>query len=189
MHKGKAIIFSAPSGSGKTTIVQHLNKKFSELEFSISATTRSPRKGVEQNGIDYYFISKEEFESKIGTDELVEWEEVYGGNFYGTLKSEIERIWAMKKVVIFDVDVKGGLKLKKFFGDAALAVFVKVPDFETLKERLQKRKTETDSQLQMRLSKATEEMKFEPFFDYTLVNRDLEVSFKEAEKVIEDFIR
>ena len=189
MQKGKAIIFSAPSGSGKTTIVQHLNKTFPELEFSISATTRKPRENVEQDGVDYYFISRAEFESKIGTDALVEWEEVYGGNFYGTLKSEIDRIWEMGKVVIFDVDVKGGLKLKKYFGDAALAVFVKVPDFETLKHRLEKRKTETESQLQMRLSKAAEEMKFEPFFDYTLVNKDLEVSFQEAEGVISKFIR
>ncbi len=188
MQQGKAIIFSAPSGSGKTTIVQHLNSQFPELEFSISATTRKPRKGVEEHGVHYYFISEEEFRSKIDTDDLVEWEEVYGGNFYGTLKSEVERIWALGKVVIFDVDVKGGLKLKKFFGDNALAVFVKVPDFDTLKQRLQKRKTETERDLEIRLSKAREEMKFEPFFDIALINKNLEDSFKEAEKLIGDFI-
>ncbi len=188
MQQGKAIIFSAPSGSGKTTIVQHLNQQFPQLEFSISATTRKPRQGVERHGEHYYFISEEEFRDKIEGDELVEWEEVYGGNFYGTLKSEVERIWAMGKVVIFDVDVKGGLKLKKYFGDNALAVFVKVPDFETLKQRLQKRKTETERDLEIRLSKAQEEMKFEPFFDIALVNKNLEDSFREAEQLIEKFI-
>ena len=188
MQQGKAIIFSAPSGSGKTTIVQHLNKVFPELEFSISATTRSPRENVEKNGVHYYFIEEDDFQNKIRNDDFAEWEEVYGGNFYGTLKSEIDRIWANGKVVIFDVDVKGGLKLKKYFGDQALSVFVKVPDFATLKERLQKRKTETEKDLQIRLSKANEEMKFETFFDVTLVNKHLEDSLIKAEEMVRDFI-
>ena len=140
--EGKAIIFSAPSGSGKTTIVKHLLEKNSDLGFSISASTRDKRGRTEQHGKDYYFLTPEEFKKKIDNNDFIEWEEVYEGNFYGTLKSEIDRIWQSGKNVIFDVDVKGGLNLKKYFGTAALAIFVKVPSIDTLKERLHDRGTE-----------------------------------------------
>lgn len=188
MHKGKAIIFSAPSGSGKTTIVKHILSQFPSIEFSISASTRDRRGRSETDGKDYHFLSPQEFKSKIDKDEFVEWEEVYEGNFYGTLKSEIERIWAKGNHVIFDVDVKGGVNLKKYFGDDGLAVFVKVKDLEVLKNRLRDRGTESESSLSRRLFKAEFETTFENKFDVTLVNDQLEESFKEAEKLISDFI-
>src|SRR5918995_627048 len=144
---GKAIIFSAPSGSGKTTIVKHLLKHNPDLGFSISASTRDKRGRTEQNGKDYYFLSPTDFKKKIDNDEFVEWEEVYEGNFYGTLKSEIERVWKQGKNVIFDVDVKGGLNLKKYFGRKALAIFVKVPSMEILEQRLHGRGTESAESL------------------------------------------
>ena len=162
---GKAIIFSAPSGSGKTTIVKHLLKKNPDLGFSISASTRDKRGRTESHGKDYYFLSPEEFKRKIDADEFIEWEEVYEGNFYGTLKSEIERIWKIGKNVIFDVDVKGGLNLKKYFGNRALAIFVKVPSLEVLKERLSDRGTESAESLSRRLFKAKFEMSFQDQFD------------------------
>ncbi|MEM8894586.1 MAG: guanylate kinase, partial [Bacteroidota bacterium] len=147
MARGKALIFSAPSGSGKTTIVHHLTKVFPNLGFSISASTRDKRGRTEENGKDYYFLNPEEFKAKIDNDEFIEWEEVYEGNYYGTLKSEIQRIWDGGNHVIFDVDVKGGINLKNYFGDDALAIFVKVPDIEVLQQRLKDRNTETDDSL------------------------------------------
>lgn len=189
MHKGKAIIFSAPSGSGKTTIVKHILSKFPEIEFSISASTRDRRGRSETNGKDYYFLSPEEFKSKIDQDEFIEWEEVYEGNFYGTLKSEIERIWSEGHHVIFDVDVKGGISLKKYFGDNALSIFVKVKDTDVLAERLKDRGTEDENSLSRRLYKAKFEMSFENQFDVTLINDQLEESFSNAEKLVADFLK
>ena len=184
---GKALIFSAPSGSGKTTIVKHLLTTNPDLGFSISASTRDRRGRTEQHGKDYYFLTPEEFKKKIDNDEFVEWEEVYEGNFYGTLKSEVERIWAMGKNVIFDVDVKGGINLKKYFGDKGLAVFVKVPSFEILKERLHDRRTESEEGLSRRLFKAKFEMSFEDKFDKVLVNDHLEKSLEEAQRLYDEF--
>ncbi|MDN3686936.1 guanylate kinase [Cyclobacterium jeungdonense] len=188
MAQGKAIIFSAPSGSGKTTIVKHLLQQIPQLGFSISACTRDRRGRAEENGKDYYFLTPEEFREKIAQKAFIEWEEVYEGNFYGTLKEEIQRIWDDGKHVIFDVDVKGGLNLKKYFGKRALAVFVKVPSMEDLAERLRGRGTESEESLSRRIYKAKFEMGFEDRFDITLINEDLEVSFKEAEKLVREFI-
>lgn len=187
-NNGKAIIFSAPSGAGKTTIVQHLLDKHPELGFSISACTRDKRGRTEVDGVDYYFLTPEEFKKRIDNDEFVEWEEVYEGNFYGTLKEEVQRIWDSGRAVIFDVDVKGGLKLKKYFGDDALAVFVKVPSLEVLEERLKNRNSESSSSLSQRLYKAKFEMTFEKEFDVTLVNEDLPTSLKKAEDMVAGFI-
>jgi guanylate kinase len=184
---GKAIIFSAPSGSGKTTIVKHLLKNNPDLGFSISASTRDKRGRTEQNGKDYYFLSPADFKKKIDNDEFVEWEEVYEGNFYGTLKAEIERVWKQGKNVILDLDVKGGLNLKKYFGKKALAVFVKVPSLETLKERLDDRGTETQESLSRRLFKAEFEMSFSDRFDVVLLNESLEKSLVEAQRLYDDF--
>ena len=184
---GKAIIFSAPSGSGKTTIVKHLLANNPDLGFSISASTRDKRGRTEENGKDYYFLSPADFRKKIDSNEFVEWEEVYEGNFYGTLKSEIDRIWRERKNVIFDVDVKGGLNLKKYFGNKALAVFVKVPSLEVLKERLNDRGTETPESLSRRLFKAQFEMGFSDKFDVVLVNENLDKSLQEAQKLYDKF--
>lgn len=189
MHKGKAIIFSAPSGSGKTTIVKHLLSQFSELQFSISASTRDRRGRTEEHGKDYYFLTPEEFQKHITNDDFIEWEEVYEGNFYGTLKSEIERIWSEGKHVIFDVDVKGGLSLKKYFGEDALGVFVKVPNLETLSERLRDRGTEDEASFSRRLYKAKFEMGFADQFDVTLVNENLDTAFSDAENLVSKFIK
>lgn len=184
---GKAIIFSAPSGSGKTTIVKHLLETNKDLGFSISASTRDKRGRTEQNGKDYYFLSPEEFKKKIDTNEFVEWEEVYEGNFYGTLKSEVERVWQGDKNVIFDVDVKGGLNLKKYFGDNGLAIFVKVPSIEVLTARLHDRGTETPESLSRRLFKAQFEMSFQDKFDVVLVNETLDKSLAEAQQLYDGF--
>jgi guanylate kinase len=184
---GKALIFSAPSGSGKTTIVRHLLENNSDLGFSISASTRDKRGRTEQHGKDYYFLSPAEFKQKIDDDQFIEWEEVYAGNFYGTLKSEIERIWKLGKNVVFDVDVKGGIALKKYFGEKALAVFVKVPSLEVLRRRLVERGTETPDTLSRRLFKANFEMAFEDHFDVVLVNDDLDRSVALAQKLYDDF--
>ncbi|MFZ6011256.1 MAG: guanylate kinase [Bacteroidota bacterium] len=184
---GKAIIFSAPSGSGKTTIVKHLLQTNADLGFSISASTRDKRGRTEQHGKDYYFLTPQDFKAKIDNDEFVEWEEVYEGNFYGTLKSEIQRIWDEGKNVIFDVDVKGGLNLKKYFGAKALAIFVKVPSIEILKERLHDRGTETPESLSRRLFKAQFEMSFQDKFDVVLVNENLEKSLTEAQAMYDEF--
>jgi guanylate kinase len=184
---GKAIIFSAPSGSGKTTLVKHLLQSNPDLGFSISASTRDRRGRSEQHGKDYYFLTPEEFKKKIDNDEFIEWEEVYEGNYYGTLKSEIERIWNEGKNVIFDVDVKGGLNLKKYFGDKALAIFVKVPSLEILEERLKNRGTESHASLSQRLFKAKFEMTFQDKFDVVLVNADLDKSLAEAQRLYDAF--
>lgn len=186
---GKAIIFSAPSGSGKTTIVKHLLKNNPDLGFSISASTRDRRGRTEKNGQDYYFLSPLDFKKKIDNNEFVEWEEVYEGNFYGTLKSEIERIWKDGKNVIFDVDVKGGIALKKYFNEKALSIFVKVPSIEILKERLHDRGTETPESLSRRLFKAQFEMSFQDQFDVVLVNENLEKSLAEAQRLYDNFKR
>lgn len=188
MHQGKAIIFSAPSGSGKTTIVKHLLETNPQLGFSISACTRDKRGRNEKNGKDYYFLTPEEFKEKIDEDAFVEWEEVYPGNFYGTLKSEIERIWSEGRHVLFDVDVKGGLHLKEYFGERGLAVFVKVPSLEVLTQRLRDRKTETENALSQRLFKAQFEMKFEDRFDITLVNEELEDSLRKSQNLVDAFL-
>ncbi|HMR55759.1 MAG TPA: guanylate kinase [Cyclobacteriaceae bacterium] len=184
---GKALIFSAPSGSGKTTIVKHLLQNNPDLGFSISASTRDRRGRTEQDGKDYHFLSPEEFKQKIDKNEFIEWEEVYAGNFYGTLKSEIERIWQEGRNVIFDVDVKGGINLKKYFGDKALAVFVKVPSIEVLKVRLTERGTESEESLSRRLFKAKFEMTFQDKFDVVLVNEDLNKSLQEAQRLYNEF--
>lgn len=185
--EGKAIIFSAPSGSGKTTIVKHLLEKNPDLGFSISASTRDKRGRTEAHGKDYYFLTPEEFKKKIDSNEFVEWEEVYEGNFYGTLKSEVERIWNNGKNVIFDVDVKGGINLKNYFGDKALAIFVKVPSMEVLKERLHDRGTESAESLSRRLFKANFEMTFQDKFDTVLINENLEQSLKQAQELYDAF--
>lgn len=186
---GKAIIFSAPSGSGKTTIVKHLLAHNPDLGFSISASTRDKRGRKEEHGKDYYFLTPEEFKKKIDQDEFIEWEEVYEGNYYGTLKTEIQRIWDEGKNVIFDVDVKGGLALKKYFGDKALSVFVKVPSMEILEQRLRGRGTESHASLSQRLFKAKFEMTFADKFDVVLVNENLEKSLAEAQRLYNDFKR
>lgn len=187
MHKGKAIIFSAPSGSGKTTIVKYLIDVINELEFSISATTRKPR-ADEKNGKDYYFLSKKEFLIRIENDEFIEWEEVYKGTQYGTLKSEIARIWKIGHHVIFDVDVKGGVNLKKYFGSQALGVFVKVPSVHELENRLKDRGTENESSLAKRIEKFEYELTFEEQFDVTVINDDLTESFAKSRELITEFI-
>lgn len=184
---GKAIIFSAPSGSGKTTIVKHLLENNQDLGFSISASTRDRRGRTEQDGKDYYFLTPEEFKKKIDNDEFIEWEEVYAGNFYGTLKTEIERIWKEGRNVIFDVDVKGGINLKKYFGEKALSIFVKVPSIEILKDRLKERGTETEESLSRRLFKAKFEMSFADKFDVVLVNENLSNSLREAQQLYDQF--
>ncbi len=187
-YSGKAVIFSAPSGSGKTTIVRHLLKVIPGLEFSISACTRDKRGRTEQDGKDYYFLSVDEFKQKIDNGEFIEWEEVYPGNYYGTLKSEIARIWQAGKAVIFDVDVKGGVNLKNYFKEKALAVFVKVPSLEVLAERLRARGTEDEESLSERLYKAQFELQFEDRFDATIVNDDLQKALQEAEKLVREFL-
>lgn len=184
---GKALIFSAPSGSGKTTLVHHLLEHNPTLGFSISASTRDRRGRTEADGKDYYFLTPEEFKKRIDRDEFVEWEEVYPGNFYGTLKSEVERIWAAGKDVIFDVDVKGGINLKKYFGKGGLAVFVKVPSLAVLEERLRKRSTESSNSMSQRLFKAKFELEFQDKFDKVLVNEDLARSCAEAQRLYDEF--
>ena len=185
----KVIIFSAPSGAGKSTIVNYLLGQYPELEFSISATSRAPR-GQEQHGVEYYFFSADEFRKLIAEDSFVEYEEVYAGSFYGTLKSEVDRIWAKGHTIIFDIDVQGGVNLKKFFGEKALSVFIQAPSVEILKERLIGRGTDTDEAIERRVAKAASEMEFaEGKFDYVLINDDLQTAKAEAEKVIGDFLR
>ena len=186
--KGKFIVFSAPSGSGKTTIVRHLLKqKRFNLEFSISATSREPR-GFEKDGEDYYFISLKEFKNNIKNDKFLEWEEVYRDNFYGTLKTEIERIWGLKKHVIFDIDVVGGLRIKKKYPEETLSVFVKPPSVDELKIRLKKRKTESEEKINMRIAKASVELATAPQFDKIIKNYELEVALKEAEELVTQFL-
>lgn len=187
MKEGKLVIFSAPSGAGKTTIVQHLLRQMPELEFSISATTRQPR-GDEQDGKDYYFISLPEFTHRIAKKQFVEFEEVYTGTFYGTLRTEIERIWAKGKTVIFDIDVEGGMHLKRKYGEQALAIFVQPPSLEVLIERLTGRGTDSHEKLQERFAKAEKELNYAPQFDIILKNHDLETACKEARELVANFI-
>ncbi|MGK0253227.1 MAG: guanylate kinase [Mariniflexile sp.] len=188
INKGKLIVFSAPSGSGKTTIVRHLlGIKELNLEFSISATSRE-RRGTEVDGKDYYYLSLKEFKNKIKNDEFLEWEEVYRDNFYGTLKIEVERIWAMGKNVIFDIDVSGGLRIKRKFPEETLAIFVKPPSIDELKIRLKNRKTETEDKINMRVAKASAELATAPLFDVIVVNEDLEKALVEAQNLVRDFI-
>ncbi|MCF8254766.1 MAG: guanylate kinase [Bacteroidia bacterium] len=186
--KGKVIIFCAPSGSGKTTIVKHLLQVNSQLMFSVSACTRKQRAG-EVDGKDYYFLSQESFQQKLVQNEFLEHEEVYGGNFYGTLKSEIDRIWSMDKVVLFDVDVVGGLNIKNYFGEQALAIFVKPPSVEVLEERLRFRSTETEETLKIRVGKAVSELAFETKFEQVILNDNLEKALKDAEVLVNQFIQ
>jgi len=185
----KLIVFSAPSGSGKTTIVKHLVKKFPNLGFSISACTRDKRGRMEENGKDYYFLTPDDFRHRIENHEFVEWEEVYEGAFYGTLKSEVERIWSIGKVAIFDVDVKGGLSLKEYYKEKALTIFVKVPSVEELKDRLKGRGTESDDSISRRMFKVKFEMGFQDQFDYILLNDDLEKTLLTAEKIVDEFLK
>ena len=188
MKKGKLIVFSAPSGSGKTTIVRHLLAQADlNLEFSISAATREAR-GEEVNGKDYYFMSLDQFKQHIKNEDFVEWEEVYRDNFYGTLKSEVERIWAKGKNVIFDIDVAGGLRIKSKFPEETLAVFVKPPSVDELKRRLKERSTESEEKINMRIAKAHVELATAPQFDVIIKNYDLEVALDEAYQLVKEFV-
>lgn len=188
IKQGKLIVFSAPSGSGKTTIVKHLlGIEALNLEFSISATSREKR-GEEVHGKDYYFLSAEEFKSKIKDESFLEWEEVYRDNFYGTLKTEVERIWAQGKHVIFDIDVSGGLRIKRKFPEQTLAIFVKPPSIDELKIRLKKRSTETADKINMRVAKASAELATAPLFDVIIENDILENALEKAETLVGNFI-
>jgi len=188
MHNGKLIIFSAPSGSGKTTIVRHLLKVFaSQIEFSISATSRQKR-GKEENGKDYYYLTPDEFKTKVKAGEFLEWEEVYAGTCYGTLRSEVERIWNSGKHVIFDIDVEGGLNLKNQFGKRALAIFVMPPSIKILEERLRSRSTDSAESIARRLEKAEKELKTAKLFDRFILNEDLNLAFADAEKIVKEFL-
>lgn len=182
----KVIIFSAPSGAGKSTIVRHLLSKFNFLEFSVSATSRAPR-GEEVDGKDYYFFSTEEFENKIRKGDFVEYEEVYAGSYYGTLVSEVQRIWEKGNIIIFDIDVKGGVNLKRLYGGNALAVFIQPPSVEELRKRLVGRGTDSPEAIERRVAKAEEELAYAGKFDVVLVNDNLEEALARAEKVVEEF--
>ena len=184
----KVIIFSAPSGAGKSTIVNHILGLHPEIEFSISATSRAPR-GQEQHGVEYYFFTADEFRQMIAEDKFVEHEEVYPGSFYGTLKSEVERIWAKGHVIVFDIDVQGGVNLKRIFGEQAFSVFIQAPSVEVLRERLVGRGTDTPEALEKRVAKAASEMEFAAGkFDHVLVNDDLATAFAESERIINEFL-
>ena len=188
MQGGKLIVFSAPPGSGKTTIVRHLLAQPElNLEFSISATSRESR-GDEIDGTDYYFISLEQFKKHIKNEDFLEWEEVYRDNFYGTLKSEVQRIWDLGKNVIFDIDVVGGLRIKKKYPEKTLAVFVKPPSVDELKIRLKKRKTESEEKINMRVAKASLEMATAPQFDHIIINDELEHALEQAERLVMEHI-
>ena len=187
--QGKVIIFSAPSGAGKSTVVGHLLSLHPEFEFSISATSREPR-GSEQNGVEYYFLSAAEFRRRIENDEFVEYEEVYHERFYGTLKSEVERIWAKGNVIVFDVDVKGGVNLKKIVGSSALSVLILPPDMQTLEQRLRGRGTDSEQAILERLGKAEAEIEFaRGKFDREIVNDVLEDTFRSAEQMVDCFLK
>lgn len=188
-HKGKLIVFSAPSGAGKTTIVRHLLKqKELDLEFSISATSRAKRDN-ETDGKDYYFLDAKAFKNRIKNDEFLEWEEVYRDNFYGTLKTEVKRIWANGKNVIFDIDVSGGLRIKRKFPEQTIAIFVKPPSIDELKIRLKKRKTESEDKINMRIAKASAELATAPLFDVVVVNDTLEHALEESYNLVSDFLK
>ena len=184
---GKLIIFSAPSGAGKTTLVHHILNVFPDIEFSISACSRPMRSG-EQHEKDYYFLSLVDFKKKIENNEFIEWQEVYKDNFYGTLKSEIDRIWSRNHHVIFDVDVEGGLNLKKVFGEKALSIFVKAPSISHLEERLKKRDTETPESIARRMAKAEKEMLYANKFDAIILNDSKEKAFEESERLVRNFL-
>lgn len=184
--KQKVIIFSAPSGSGKTTIISRLLKRFPNFEFSISATSRTPRAG-EENGKDYYFLTAENFRNKVTNNEFIEWEEVYEGTCYGTLKSEIERIWAKGNIVLFDVDVLGGINLKKIFADTAISIFVQPPSLEILEQRLRGRGTETEESLRKRVGRAKMELEHKNEFDAAVINDDLDTAVNEIETILNIF--
>lgn len=185
---GKLVIFSAPSGSGKTTIVRELLKRFDCFEFSISATSRKPR-GEERDGVDYYFLSNDEFRARVERDEFVEWEEVYAGTCYGTLRSEMERIWAKGNVILFDVDVMGGIKLKRLFGDDACSVFIMPPSVEELERRLRGRGTDAEEVIRKRIDKAEFELSKSSEFDFTVVNDDLQQAVDETVAIITNFLK
>ena len=185
----KVVIFSAPSGAGKSTIVNHLLGLHPELEFSISATSRAPR-GQEQHGVEYYFYTADEFRQMISEDKFVEYEEVYPGSFYGTLRSEVERIWAKGNAIVFDIDVQGGVNLKRIFGEQAFSVFIQAPSVETLRQRRVGRGTDSEEAIEKRVAKAASEMQFAAGkFDYVLVNDDLQTALTEAEGIIDDFMK
>ena len=183
----KVLIFSAPSGSGKSTVVGHILGLHPEIEFSVSATSRLPR-GEEKDGVEYFFYSADVFRLLVRDDKFVEYEEVYPDRFYGTLKAEVNRIWARGHVIIFDVDVKGGVNLKKYFGDQALSVFIQAPSVEVLRERLVKRGTDSAEDIEKRVAKAAEEMTYAPKFDKVLVNDDLATALAEAENMVDTFL-
>lgn len=185
---GKLVIFSAPSGSGKTTIVRELLKRFPQFEFSISATSRQPR-GVEQNGVDYYFLSGDEFRERVERGEFVEWEEVYAGTCYGTLRSEMERIWQKGNVIVFDVDVMGDINLKRLFAADACSIFIMPPSIEELERRLRGRGTDSEEVIRKRISKADFELSKAPEFDHVVVNDNLAEAVEEATQIIETFLK
>ena len=182
----KVIIFSAPSGAGKSTIVGHLLKKYPFLEFSISATSRNPR-GQEVDGVHYYFFTTDQFENKIKNGEFVEYEEVYAGSYYGTLRSEVKRIWDKGNIIVFDIDVKGGVNLKKLYDSNALAVFIQPPSVDVLRERLNSRGTDSAEAIEKRVAKAQEELGYANQFDKIIVNDNLDEALAEAEKLVEEF--
>ena len=184
---GKLLIFSAPSGSGKTPIVRRLLEQFSNLEFSISATSRAPR-GAEKNGVDYYFLTAEEFAEAVAANKFVEWEEVYKGTCYGTLRSEMERIWTKGNVILFDVDVMGGIRLKEIFGEDAMSIFVMPPSIEELRRRLEGRGTDAPEVIEKRIAKASFELTKAPEFDREVINDDLEVAVSQVAEIVKDFI-
>ena len=184
----KVVIFSAPSGSGKSTIVNHILKRHPEMEFSVSATSRAPR-GQEINGVEYHFFTVDEFRKMIAEDKFVEYEEVYAGSYYGTLKSEVQRIWDKGHVIIFDVDVKGGVNLKKYFGEKALSVFIQAPSVEELRKRLIARGTDSAEAIEKRVAKAAEEMTYADKFDSIIVNDDLQTAYNEADTLVDSFLK
>jgi guanylate kinase len=183
----KILIITAPSGAGKTSITKYLMEKFPVLTFSVSAATRQPR-GAEKNGIDYYFISNDEFKYKIQHNEFVEWEMVYEGKYYGTLKSELERIWSAGKVPVLDIDVKGAIHVQQQFNEGTLSLFIEPPSVDELKKRLQSRGTETEESLAARVNKASYELSFKEHFNKTVVNADLSAACQNAEKIVADFL-
>ena len=187
MH-GKLIIFSAPSGAGKSTLVSHVMGSIPQMAFSCSATSRSPR-GEEQEGREYYFVTPDQFREKISRDEFLEWEEVYPGQYYGTLKSDVERLQSEGKHVVFDIDVVGGVNLKKQFGHEALALFIQPPDLKTLEQRLRNRGTDSEEQIAKRIGKAEEEMQYAPEFDHIIINDDLDIARKETLQLVNQFIK